>query len=264
MPGPVPPETLRKMVEKGDDTSFLIVDVRPPEEYRLDHIPGAVNIPLKEIEAQEVFSRTSGDVIFYCRNGMRSKVAAIMAMDAGLAGENAYNLDGGMAAYSGEILLELPRLTLWDDGVTEQELVSAALNLEKGAWRFYRKAAKMALRDEAVRFLEKMAGFETDHARSLFRRLEDPSQPFDAYFETCPGDILEGGKSFDDVGVLFSGTATEADIMDMALEIELGAYDLYKRSSLGCASPEAKTFFLDLAAAEKKHMGLIVAFISSD
>jgi rhodanese-related sulfurtransferase/rubrerythrin len=261
MPGPIRPEDLRQMIEKGDDTSFCIIDVRPSSEYRLDHIPGAVNIPLKEIESRDSLAREGADVVFYCRNGMRSKVAAILAIDAGLNSDAVYSLDGGMAAYTGEILLELPKLALFEE-TDPPSAVATALNLEKGAWQFYKKAAGMKFGKETIRFLEKMAAFETDHARSLFRRLDISSHSFEAYFDQCPGDILEGGKSFEEAAVLFSPGTRESDILDMALEIEVGAYDLYKRTAVQSGSEEAESFFMGLAAAEKKHMTLIVDFLS--
>ena len=44
-----------------------LVDVLPAEDYELDHIPGAINIPLREINAKTV-AKLSKDraVIVYC------------------------------------------------------------------------------------------------------------------------------------------------------------------------------------------------------
>ena len=44
-----------------------LVDVLPAEDYELDHIPGAINIPLREINAQTL-AKLSKDrpVIVYC------------------------------------------------------------------------------------------------------------------------------------------------------------------------------------------------------
>jgi len=40
----VSPHHLRKAMDKGDD-SFVLVDVRSPQEYEVEHILGAINIP---------------------------------------------------------------------------------------------------------------------------------------------------------------------------------------------------------------------------
>ena len=39
------PEMLRKQLAEG----ALVIDVRSPEEFRRDHVPGALNIPLNEL-----------------------------------------------------------------------------------------------------------------------------------------------------------------------------------------------------------------------
>jgi len=44
-----------------------VLDVRPPEEYRAGHIPGAVSIPLKELEAQLSTLPRDREIVAYCR-----------------------------------------------------------------------------------------------------------------------------------------------------------------------------------------------------
>ena len=41
-------ETVRRLIEQGAQ----IVDVLPAEEYGEDHLPGAINLPLRKIEAE--------------------------------------------------------------------------------------------------------------------------------------------------------------------------------------------------------------------
>ena len=57
-------ETLIERINKGEVT---ILDVRPVEEYSAGHIPGAISIPLKELETH--LSELSGDqeIVAYCR-----------------------------------------------------------------------------------------------------------------------------------------------------------------------------------------------------
>ncbi|MEM3154360.1 MAG: rhodanese-like domain-containing protein [Candidatus Woesearchaeota archaeon] len=40
----VSPHSMRKQMDKND-TSFILVDLRSPEEYKHEHIKGAINIP---------------------------------------------------------------------------------------------------------------------------------------------------------------------------------------------------------------------------
>jgi phage shock protein E len=51
----------------------LIVDVRTPEEYAGTHFPGAVNIPLADIEKRlGEFGDKNSEIVVYCRSGNRS------------------------------------------------------------------------------------------------------------------------------------------------------------------------------------------------
>jgi rhodanese-related sulfurtransferase len=56
-------QAVRDMIAKGAQ----LVEVLPPEEYKEDHLPGAVNLPLRSIDSQA--SRTldkTVPVVVYC------------------------------------------------------------------------------------------------------------------------------------------------------------------------------------------------------
>lgn len=61
---PVPREALLQRVRDGLVT---VLDVRPPEEYVAGHVPGAVNVPLDELEAYLDGLDKSQEVVAYCR-----------------------------------------------------------------------------------------------------------------------------------------------------------------------------------------------------
>jgi rhodanese-related sulfurtransferase len=56
-------EAVRRLMEQGAQ----IVDVLPAREYGEDHLPGAVNLPLRKIEteADQVLDRTRL-IVVYC------------------------------------------------------------------------------------------------------------------------------------------------------------------------------------------------------
>lgn len=60
----VPGEELVRRVKRGEVT---ILDVRPVEEYRAGHIPGALSIPITEISARLDEIPKGRDVVAYCR-----------------------------------------------------------------------------------------------------------------------------------------------------------------------------------------------------
>lgn len=50
-----------------DDPRTLVIDVRPPEEYAAGHIPGAVSIPLGDLEARIAELPRTSEIVAYCR-----------------------------------------------------------------------------------------------------------------------------------------------------------------------------------------------------
>jgi len=61
---PVSRDELLKQSRAGLVT---VLDVRPPDEFALGHLPGAVNIPLRELEARLADLDRSLEIIAYCR-----------------------------------------------------------------------------------------------------------------------------------------------------------------------------------------------------
>jgi rhodanese-related sulfurtransferase/DNA-binding transcriptional ArsR family regulator len=60
----VPSKELLRRVREGDVT---VIDVRPPEEYRAGHIPGALSIPLPELKRRLAELPTNREIVAYCR-----------------------------------------------------------------------------------------------------------------------------------------------------------------------------------------------------
>jgi ArsR family transcriptional regulator len=46
---------------------IVVLDVRPPEEYAAGHLPGAVNLPIKELEARLASLPKRKEIVAYCR-----------------------------------------------------------------------------------------------------------------------------------------------------------------------------------------------------
>jgi rhodanese-related sulfurtransferase len=61
---PIPRAELLKRVRQGLVT---VLDVRPPEEYDAGHVPGAINIPLKDLEEHLEDLPHQQDIVAYCR-----------------------------------------------------------------------------------------------------------------------------------------------------------------------------------------------------
>lgn len=61
---PVPAADLLERAKKGLVT---VLDVRPPEEFAAGHVPGAVNIPIHELEKRLAELPRRKEVVAYCR-----------------------------------------------------------------------------------------------------------------------------------------------------------------------------------------------------
>jgi ArsR family transcriptional regulator len=61
---PVSREELLKRSKAGTVT---ILDVRPEDEFALGHLPGAVNIPFKALEARLSELNPKQEIVAYCR-----------------------------------------------------------------------------------------------------------------------------------------------------------------------------------------------------
>jgi len=61
---PIPAQELLKRAREG---SVTVLDVRPTEEYSAGHVPGAVNVPLSDLEQKIKQFDPAQEVIAYCR-----------------------------------------------------------------------------------------------------------------------------------------------------------------------------------------------------
>lgn len=64
MPAEIHRNDVRRLIEAGAQ----VVDVLPPEEYAEEHLPTAVNAPLKEIKTATDRLRRDRLVITYCHD----------------------------------------------------------------------------------------------------------------------------------------------------------------------------------------------------
>jgi rhodanese-related sulfurtransferase len=84
-----------KLVERVRRQSVTVIDVRPIEEYRAGHIPGAVSVPLRELESRLAELPNDEEIVAYCRGPYC--VLAVQAVEALRArGYRAVRLEDGV------------------------------------------------------------------------------------------------------------------------------------------------------------------------
>lgn len=90
----LPPDAAAEMLSRGDTQ---LVDVREPHEHAAGRIAGARHVELGVLAAEAETIARDKPVIFYCRVGARSGMAA-QAFAA--SGWDAYNLAGGIVSWA--------------------------------------------------------------------------------------------------------------------------------------------------------------------
>jgi adenylyltransferase/sulfurtransferase len=78
--------------------NLLLLDVREPWEYEKWHIPGAVSIPLGELERRITDLDPDRPTVAYCQSGGRSRKATLLLRSKGF--RNVRNLEGGILAWA--------------------------------------------------------------------------------------------------------------------------------------------------------------------
>ena len=78
------------------DDGFLL-DVRQPAELKVEHVPGAVNIPLPELRARLGELPRDREILVICRSGQRAYYATRILLQNGF---KARNIAGGMLSRS--------------------------------------------------------------------------------------------------------------------------------------------------------------------
>ena len=102
-------QELKQLLDSGAN-DFVLVDVRNPHEYEIAKIPGAILVPLPDIEqgkgVDKVKELLNGHrLIAHCKAGGRSAKALGILQEAGIEGTN---VKGGITAWSKEIDPSVP------------------------------------------------------------------------------------------------------------------------------------------------------------
>jgi rhodanese-related sulfurtransferase len=84
---------------REDDPELQVIDVREPYEHEAGHIEGTRHIVLGSLSEQAPSIAREHPVVFYCRVGSRSLMAA-QAFRA--AGYDAYSMEGGLRRWAQE------------------------------------------------------------------------------------------------------------------------------------------------------------------
>jgi rhodanese-related sulfurtransferase len=90
----VDPETVSRWLDEAPDVQ--VIDVREDFEHEAGHIAGTRLIGLAQLSGEAQTIDRERPVVFYCRTGSRSTMAAQAFRGAGF---QAYSMDGGLVRW---------------------------------------------------------------------------------------------------------------------------------------------------------------------
>ena len=87
----------------AQETGYIILDVRRPDEFAAGHIPNAINVPNESIGTSDIPELPDKNqlIMVYCRSGRRSKEAAEKLVKLGYTNIVEF---GGILDWKGEVV----------------------------------------------------------------------------------------------------------------------------------------------------------------
>ncbi|PSN42529.1 Adenylyltransferase and sulfurtransferase MOCS3 [Blattella germanica] len=88
-----------KQYEKFSNEPHVLIDVRSPMEFEICHLPGSLNIPLKDLKSESTIQRLK--VFVVCRRGNDSQ-KGVLALQESLKGlkVSVKDIVGGLHSWS--------------------------------------------------------------------------------------------------------------------------------------------------------------------
>jgi rhodanese-related sulfurtransferase/rubrerythrin len=251
-------EKTREWLSGKKEGDVTVLDVRQPQEYRSGHLPGAVFIPLPELPDRTKELDPSKPVLAYCRSGNRSRAAAAVLLTEGFPA--VFSLGGGISAWNGEVATgEYEQgLSLLRGRETAEELISLAWAMEEGSRLFYEGAVDLASDSESVDLFRRLAAAEAKHKSNILQayRMVAGDEFSENFFEreSLKG-VMEGGVRVEDaIAFLREKNRTLQDLVEVSMQVEANALDLYVRMRRGIENESAEKIFLSLIEEEKGHL----------
>ncbi len=89
--------TIDEVADAYDKNDIALIDVRTAQEYLLEHIEGALLLPMPFLSPGKLPSQEGKKLVFYCGSGIRSEKVARRCMESGM--KNVAHMQGGFGAW---------------------------------------------------------------------------------------------------------------------------------------------------------------------
>ncbi len=262
------PSEVKTVLDRDKKGEYLLLDVRQPEEYESGHIPGAMLMPLGELEARWEELERGKKIITYCRSGHRSMAAAIALCGLGL--KDVRSLQGGILNWHYATLRGIPeaRPKLITEVAVVEDILMLAIKLERGSRDFYLAAKEKTASPQAKEKFQMLANAEDGHMQRLWERAitmlgKTALLPLEKLKQELKVEHMEGGIEINPaLAKVDKGFSDEMEALEIALEKEYMSYDFYNRTSVLVGDQDAKMLLHELALQERNHADVLLKRLS--
>jgi sulfur-carrier protein adenylyltransferase/sulfurtransferase len=248
----------KNYINQTPGDAFTLLDVRQPEEYESEHLPGAKLIPLSELSSRVTELDAEKPTVVYCAIGGRSRVAAQVLAAKGF--REVFNLTGGIKAWSSGKAVG-PQdlgLGLFSGKEAPEETLVVAYALEGGLFEFYQSMAPKVTNENARQLFGKLAAIEIKHQDRIFNeyiKLTGSAVSREDFAQKTVTPAMEGGLTTAEYLSRYQPDLEKAeDVVSLAMAIEAQALDLYQRAAAGTQTVESKTVLTHIADEERVHL----------
>lgn len=192
---------------------------------------------------------------------MRSRSAATFLLGSGL--KNVYSMEGGINAWKGMVAHGPPEagMAYFSPAANAEEIVGLAWSLEEGSKFFYQGVAEQFADDpEARKMFEWLVSAEKNHEKHLLETYESLTggQPdFEKlrakFSDSLSGAVMEGGIKVKE-GLKWVKGKGVSESLELAMAMEVNAYDLYVKMSRAIEDKQAQLIFEKLSEEEQVHL----------
>ncbi|MCP4161284.1 MAG: hypothetical protein GY760_14520 [Deltaproteobacteria bacterium] len=255
-------EELVDFITTNNESDYILIDVRQPEEYMMQHIPGAVLIPLLHLESKIFELPEDMNIIIYCRVGNRSRSASALVVESEISSKPVYNLLGGIRSWRGMLLTTVPRLTFFNGYKKRFGIIKLCMSLEKSSMLFYKYLAEKFIKYSISESFTNLANSEHLNAKTLYNYL-DINVDFIQFFETLEITTIEGGEKFEYIKSLIDDIYRDENFMNdigfinllgIIINIKYESYDLYRSLAEKSCYDDLKKILLELSQSENKQL----------
>jgi rubrerythrin len=172
-------------------------------------------------------------------------------------------MDGGIDAWNGHISETTvdQGVYLLEGGETAAEVFAVAYRLEESTCRFYQRVAREAPAPEVQELADDLSRGEEAHReriRKLCRETCGEAVAAQALATDAPCGVLEDGTTPEErIDGLLPATASPADVLDLAMALEVDSMDLYLRFTHRFREPSVRNALFTLASEEQAHLKLL-------